>query len=955
MKVQRALCVLTILSGSLSFSGAVLAQETANSTTTLDIQGAMKFSQVEKAMVGKRLPSVEKQENLIEESIEKNNLIPKRMDTKTIVESLVEEPGKQPETLTSSSEKSTQESTEEETTSTETGESIKETETSAETTSSSVDQFSKNDNGETTNQTDTAKEGASSGTNDSSETVAGEIKETLKQEKTVENGWTYVPLNGYAYITKCDLSGDIVVPDTLGGMPTRFWDMNHSVFINYENITSLVRKTEFYADSLNLKQFKSLKSVDLNLVILNPVSAKEMFSGCSKLESINLYDFDTSKITDMESMFYNCASLKSIDVSKWDTSNVTNMKAMFRGCRNLQSVDLSNFNTANVVNMSQMFDDCNNLTSVDLSSFDTSNVTDMSSMFSYCSNLQSIDLSNFNIANVVDMGRMFAYTNFNTLKISGKPANGASLAHMFWKCSTNNILDLSRFDTSSVTNMAGMFRNLSAPDLKISGKFNTSNVTNMDNMFNSIRVPNIDLSNFDTSNVTSMSNMFVGINVNLDVSGFNTSNVVNMSRMFALVSISTLDLSSFDTSKVTNMSEMFYSSSNLNKLNLSNFNTSNVTDMNNMFSDCDNLTSVDLSNFNTSNVTDMSYMFYACNKLTSLDLSSFTTPKIQRMSGMFYSCSKLTFIDLSNVDTSNVIHQANDFINSYTNKKFLAIKTNDSNLLNLDYAPINRIPYGPSFNANGGLFEDGVTTERSYFSKVAMEPSEYDSKIRISTLKEYAKDNVPHRDGYIFSGWEDARGNTIDQVANVLDQIGNVYYAKWQTDPNAPDGSTPPDNINPQSKLGIAYRPTTLSINKTKLNTSGEQSIPVAQTTGLHVGVKDYAASTAWRLTAQLKWDTKGLTGSYIKGDNNGNVQKNENNGNQPVTSADLKDTSEVIGEAAPKINESETIIMRATKDQRRGVYDYSLGKANLVIPQTKYIQPDKYSGTIQWNLVVAP
>ena len=63
---------------------------------------------------------------------------------------------------------------------------------------------------------------------------------------------------------------------------------------------------------------------------------------------------------------------------------------MFRDCDKLQSLDLSNFDTSNVYNMDSMFYSCHNLQSLDLSNFDTSIVANMDSMFTYCNNLNYI-------------------------------------------------------------------------------------------------------------------------------------------------------------------------------------------------------------------------------------------------------------------------------------------------------------------------------------------------------------------------------------------------------------------------------------------------------------------------------------------------------------------------------------------------------------------------------------
>ena len=50
------------------------------------------------------------------------------------------------------------------------------------------------------------------------------------------------------------------------------------------------------------------------------------------------------------------------------------MKSMFNVCRNLTSLDLSNFDTSNVMNMQYMFGGCDTLVNLYIN-FDTSNVT----------------------------------------------------------------------------------------------------------------------------------------------------------------------------------------------------------------------------------------------------------------------------------------------------------------------------------------------------------------------------------------------------------------------------------------------------------------------------------------------------------------------------------------------------------------------------------------------------
>ena len=53
-----------------------------------------------------------------------------------------------------------------------------------------------------------------------------------------------------------------------------------------------------------------------------------MFEFCSSLTSLNLSNFNTSNVVDMESMFSNCGSLTSLDLSNFKTSNVVDMRYM---------------------------------------------------------------------------------------------------------------------------------------------------------------------------------------------------------------------------------------------------------------------------------------------------------------------------------------------------------------------------------------------------------------------------------------------------------------------------------------------------------------------------------------------------------------------------------------------------------------------------------------------------
>ena len=70
-----------------------------------------------------------------------------------------------------------------------------------------------------------------------------------------------------------------------------------------------------------------------------------MFQECNELEYLDLSNFNTHNVTDMEAMFNNCNKLKEIKgINKFILSNVKNKNNIFNGCNNLNQIILSKFN-----------------------------------------------------------------------------------------------------------------------------------------------------------------------------------------------------------------------------------------------------------------------------------------------------------------------------------------------------------------------------------------------------------------------------------------------------------------------------------------------------------------------------------------------------------------------------------------------------------------------------------
>jgi surface protein len=311
------------------------------------------------------------------------------------------------------------------------------------------------------------------------------------------------------------------------------------------------------------------------------VSFENGFRGATNLMRVDARD-NLANVTDFSVMFSGCSKLTSLDVSRFNTSAATTLSGMFSGCSGLTSLDVSGFDTSAANNLGYMFSDCTGLTSLDVTRFDTSAANNLSGMFSNCSKLTSIDVTKFDTSAANNLGSMFS------------------------RCSGLTSLDVTRFDTSAANNLSSMFSGCSKlTSLDVSG-FNTSAANNLSGMFGGCSgLTSLDVSEFNTSAATTLRSMFTGCSglTSLDVSGFNTSTANNLGYMFDGCSkLTSLDVSGFNTSAVTDLSHMFSGCSKLTSLDVSGFDTSDANNLAYMFSGCSGLTSLDVSGFNVTKV-----------------------------------------------------------------------------------------------------------------------------------------------------------------------------------------------------------------------------------------------------------------------------------------------------------------------------------------------------------------
>ena len=118
-----------------------------------------------------------------------------------------------------------------------------------------------------------------------------------------------------------------------------------------------------------------------------PANCSNFFADCSALTSLDLSNFNTANVTNMQGMFINCPALTTLDLSNFNTANVTNMQAMFTYCSALTSLNLSNFNTANVTTMNGMFNGCSDLRTIYGGDWNKSSLMNGDDMFTDCADI----------------------------------------------------------------------------------------------------------------------------------------------------------------------------------------------------------------------------------------------------------------------------------------------------------------------------------------------------------------------------------------------------------------------------------------------------------------------------------------------------------------------------------------------------------------------------------------
>jgi len=329
---------------------------------------------------------------------------------------------------------------------------------------------------------------------------------------------------------------------------------------------------------------------------------KNMFRGDVALTILDLSNWDTSKVTNMENMFYHCYGLTSIAVStKWNTSAVTTSTMMFERCESLVGQNGTKYTST--------YND------------KTYGCMDVAGTPGYFANEVVLPSSGLAYAGYILSHAMTAnsvvfdyYTSDKSYIVDGV-----------------NVIDgVVGVDFSGARDGSIMAYYVNDALYILSDNLIIAN--NAFAMFHGSRATSIVFNNFDTSRVTSLAYMFDLCTqlTTLDLSGWDTSNVTRLVTMFYdCHSLTSINLSGWDVSKVQGINYMFYNCYKLTMLDLSSFDTSSVVNINCMFGNCSELTTIYVGeDWNTSSVTSGARVFEGCTKLVGGNGTVFSADNI---------------------------------------------------------------------------------------------------------------------------------------------------------------------------------------------------------------------------------------------------------------------------------------------------------------------------------------
>lgn len=181
-----------------------------------------------------------------------------------------------------------------------------------------------------------------------------------------------------------------------------------------------------FRTAIDIVNKSDAKNVDLTMISpKNETTLNWLFFKNNKLVSVDVSNWDTSKVTDFKQAFSLTHNLESIDVSNWNTSNGVQFFAMFDEGYKISQLDVSKWDMSSAENIDWMFCRCQSITSLDLSAWDTSKVISAHHLFAFCL-LEVLDLTGIDFRQVANINRVF----IENMKLSVIKCTGLKLPNI---------------------------------------------------------------------------------------------------------------------------------------------------------------------------------------------------------------------------------------------------------------------------------------------------------------------------------------------------------------------------------------------------------------------------------------------------------------------------------------------------------------------------------------------
>lgn len=205
-----------------------------------------------------------------------------------------------------------------------------------------------------------------------------------------------------------------------------------------------------YSASASTNYFSTLTAIN-GLPLLdtsNCTTMERLFRSCSALTTVDISNFNTSKVTNFAMAFAVMDSLTSLSVAHLDTSSCEDMSYMFYGSA-LTTIDFENWDISKVKTLDHFLSSGNSVRNIDFSKWDVSSCENFNAAF-HSIGISSCDVSGWDVSNAKVFSQMFE-ADTNLTSIVGlehwDTSNGICFEQMFYQCTKITELNLCSFNT----------------------------------------------------------------------------------------------------------------------------------------------------------------------------------------------------------------------------------------------------------------------------------------------------------------------------------------------------------------------------------------------------------------------------------------------------------------------------------------------------------------------------